>query len=93
MMRSVSEQTIKENRRLEGLVRELELLKKAQSEPVEPETEEWGSFTVLMMGLIAGSVASISMVIYVNVNSVSKPTKHHKHGRHHPDHKGKKDDH
>ena len=38
------------------------------------------------MGLIAGGVASISMVIYVNVNA--KPISHSKHhiGKHHHDH-------
>ena len=82
VMRSVSEQTIKENRKLEGLVRQIELLKKAGEMPEEEEEQEWGKTTIFMMGLIAGGVASIAMVIYVNVNAQPNNSKNQKnHGQ------------
>ena len=45
---------------------------------------------MFMMGLIAGGVASIAMVIYVNVNATLHKGKDHNHGKHHHGHKSKK---
>ncbi|TNV76420.1 hypothetical protein FGO68_gene10586 [Halteria grandinella] len=81
VMKSVSEQGIKDQRKLEGLLKQIELYKLSnQDESTHDESSQGMSgMTAFLGGILMGAIASVGFVIYINIQQPKKKQEE-KHG-------------
>ena len=75
VMRSVSESTFNETKKLKSLSMQIETVKLIRLEEEEEKSKEGegaeglSELSVFLLGLIAGAVLSVGFVVFVNISS------------------------